>query len=123
VVEDLAAGFFRGLLALVHTVARQAIEVFWHAVIETVAEIVGRILLAIFRAIAYVVRLLLFPIEWLYRALLDRVARGVPSPAFAHVIAIAVLMSSGFIIGAGASAIYHLTPGYVRAASLPEQPQ
>jgi hypothetical protein len=121
-VEDLAAGFFRGLLVLVHAVARLAVEFFWHVVREALGEIAGRIFGAIFKAIAYVVRVLLAPVEWLYRTLFDRVTRSVTSPGLAHLIAIAALMSCGFMIGAGASVAYHHAPATETAASLSDQP-
>jgi hypothetical protein len=120
-VEDLAAGFFRGLLALVHAVARLAVDIFWHAVGEVVADIVGRIFSAIFKSIAFVVRVLLAPVEWLYRVLFDRVRRSVTSPALAHLVAVVALIFCGFMIGAGASLIYHQGPDTAMEASLADQ--
>jgi hypothetical protein len=121
-VEDLAAVFFRGLLALVHAVARVAIDFLWHAFLETAIRILGWILGAIFHAIARAVRFLLFPIEWLYLTLFDRARRRVTSTPLAHLIAMFVLMFGGFMIGAGASLIYHQPPAMAATASLPEQP-
>ena len=122
-VEDLAEGFFRGLLALVHAVARIAVDFFRHAVLETVAELVVRIFSAIVKAIVLAVRFGLSPVEWLYRALFDRVERRVTSPALAHLVAMTVLMFCGFMIGAGASLVYHQPPATATAASLPDPPQ
>jgi hypothetical protein len=121
VVEYLAVGFFRGLLALVHAVARLAVDFFWNAVGETAAEVIGRIISTIARAIAFVARILLAPVEWLYRAVFDRVARKVGSPTLTHLFAMALLMSCGFLIGAGASAVYHQAPNIATAAALPER--
>jgi hypothetical protein len=115
-VEDLAIGFFRGMFALVHAVARLAVEFFWHVVREAFGELAARIFGAICKAIAYVVKILLAPVEWLYRALFERVRRRLTSPALAHLTAMAVLMFCGFMIGAGVSLVYHHAPATVTAA-------
>ena len=122
-VEDLAEGFFRGLFALVHAIARLAVDFFRHAVLEILAELVVRIFSAIVKAFVLAVRFFLSPVEWLYRALFDRVKRRATSPALAHLVAMAVLMFCGFMIGAGASLAYHQAPATATAASLPEPPQ
>jgi hypothetical protein len=107
VVEDLAVGFFRGLLVLVHAIARLAVDFFWDVVREAFGEIAGRIFGAIFKAIAYVVRFLMTPIEFAYRTLFERVARKVTSPALAHLIAVAMLVICGFCVGFGSSIAVH----------------
>lgn len=105
--EELAEGLFRAIFALLRGVLRLFRELLFHIFMEALAEIVGRILSAIFRLVARVTRFILYPVELLYRTLSQRIERAVKPSWLAHSVAIATLLVCGFCFGFGASIAYH----------------
>ena len=121
-VDELAGGVVRAIASLLHAIFQIIFEALLRVLFEIVFEIFGRIFSAIFRCICFIGRLLLWPADLAYAALFARIRRRVHRVALAHACAVALLMASGFMIGAGASLVYHRTPGAATAASLLEQP-
>jgi len=122
VVDELAGGVIRAIASLLHAIVQIIFEALVRVLLEILFEIFGRIFGAIFRLIAFISRLLLWPVDRVYAALYAWLQRSMQTPARAHACAVVLLMSCGFMIGASASAIYHQSPGYATAATLADQP-
>jgi hypothetical protein len=122
VVDELVGGVVRVIASLLHPIVQIIYEVLFRVVLEIVCEILRRIFSPIFRVLAFIGRVLLWPAECAYTALFAWSRRNVRQPVLAHAFALALLISGGFLTGAGASTLYHQVPGYKAAASLPERP-
>jgi hypothetical protein len=123
VVDDLAGGIVRAIFSLLHEIMRAIFEALFRVLFEIVFTTIGRIFSALFRFIAYLCHLGLWAADRGYEIVFERVRRIARRPMLAHGLALVLLMSCGFLVGAGASTIYHLAPSYATAASIQDQPR
>jgi hypothetical protein len=121
VVDELAGGFVRLIGSFFHAIFQAVFEAFFRALFQIVFEFLGRILFAVMRGIAFLGKLILWPVYLLYEALFRRLRRSVRRPVLAHGLAVALLMSGGFVCGASASTLYHRVHPIDGAAALEDQ--
>jgi len=107
VVDELAGGLIRLIASFFHAIFQVIFEALLRVLFQIVLEILGRIFSAFIRAITYVGFLILWSADRVYDALFQRLHRVVRRRALAHGLALALLMFSGFVCGAGASTLYH----------------
>ena len=121
VVDELAGGLVRLIASFLHAIFQAVVEALFRVLFEIIFVTLGRILKALFRTVAYVVRLILWNADRLYRALVQRLRRTVRRPALAHGLALGLLVFGGFVCGASASTLYHRVHPINQAAALDDQ--